>query len=71
MAEDQATGSERRIVLYSKGAEAPADARAGEVLPVIRGDGPREGDLMGLARITGTEDGLEFVIEPAEQEEAD
>ena len=69
MAEDEATGSERRIVLYSNEVEGPTHARAGEVLPVIRGNGPRECDLMG-ARLTSTEDGLAFVMEPAEQEEA-
>ena len=55
-----------RIVMYRFDAEVPADLADGEVVPVVRGDGPREGDLMGMATITRTGDGLQINVNPIE-----
>lgn len=52
----------RQIVIYSNDAEAPANVREGEVLPAVRGDGPREGDFMGWATVHLSDGGLDLKL---------
>ena len=61
------TIDKRQIVLYSNDAHAPSDLAVGENIPVIRGDGPREGDTMGTATITQVEGGLQFKLDPPDE----
>jgi hypothetical protein len=51
----------RRIILYTDEVHTPTDLRVGERIALIRGDGPREGELMDYAIVTASdEDGLSF-----------
>jgi len=59
--------SKRQIVIYSNDADAPADLQVGEVVPVVRGDGPREGDLMGMATVIRADDELKLELNPVEK----
>jgi hypothetical protein len=58
----------RQIVMYRFDAECPEGLADGEVVPVVRGDGPRERDLMGMATITRTGDDLQIDVNPIEEE---
>jgi hypothetical protein len=52
----------RRIVMYKDETHAPVGLTVGERVIVVRGDGPREGDVMAHATITETNPGLTFEI---------
>jgi hypothetical protein len=43
----------KRVILYMDVVDVPADLAAGERIAVIRGDGPREDDVMFHATYTG------------------
>ena len=55
------TGYVGRLILYDREAHLAPDAdtlRVGDTLEVVRGNGPREGEHMGTATVTGfAEDG--------------
>lgn len=54
------------LTMYDNEAHLNIEARGGELVRVIRGNGPREGELMGWARVTPTPDGgLEIDFTPA------
>ncbi len=57
---------ERRIVMYMDITETPPDLEVGEVLPVIRGGGPRDGELIGMATVISTDDGVGIHVEPSD-----
>lgn len=42
--------------------EPDADVVVGDVVEMIRGNGPREGDRMGTATVTGWEDGSPVLV---------
>lgn len=54
----------RRMQVYKKEVEAPADLAVGEIVQLVRADGPGEGDRMGYATITASDaqGGLEFAV---------
>jgi hypothetical protein len=64
----------RRITMYSQEVHAPEDVRVGEVLPLVRGDGIREGELMGWVSVRAHDEGGGVSIEivaPPEQPPGD
>jgi hypothetical protein len=69
MAESDNLSTDRRIVIYKNESEVPGDVGDGEVLPVYRGDGPREGDFMGRARVDFTSDGATLTFLGDERED--
>jgi hypothetical protein len=57
----------RQIVMYDNDVDVPADAVDGETLPVVRGSGPRDGELMGHATIVKKDGGLALDFQPEEK----
>ncbi|HTP20861.1 MAG TPA: hypothetical protein VMJ65_14735 [Solirubrobacteraceae bacterium] len=62
---------EARILMYDDHYDLEADpaqtAAVGDTLPVFRGNGPGEGDVIGTATVTaiGEDGGLEFRLDRA------
>jgi len=46
-----------RLLVYDREMHLEGDAFIGASIPVIRGNGPRAGDRMGTATVTGFENG--------------
>jgi hypothetical protein len=57
VAGDREESSMKRVVMYMDITEVPAEVTDGEVVELVRGDGPREGAVMCLARVTFLESG--------------